>query len=274
MLKKYFSYFSMLMISFSLISQSGCSLFSTSNTFNLDDDKTLGEQVKGEIAKDPTKYPILDENKYPQAYQHIRRITNNILESGQVKYKSEFKWEVRIIHDDKTLNAFCTPGGYIYVFTGLIKFLESEDQIAGVMGHEIAHADYRHSTKQMTASQKTGLIAGLVAFVTYVFTGYDVSDLTGLAGTFLTLNYSREDETEADLASVKYLYSTEYDARGAARFFEKIIASGQQGGPEFLSTHPDPGNRVQKITDEWKKYGGKEGQVFKERYALFIKSLP
>ena len=58
--------------------------------------------------------------------------------------------DLRIIHDDSTLNAFCTPGGYIYIYTGILKFLDSEDEFAGVLGHEIAHADLRHSTRQMT----------------------------------------------------------------------------------------------------------------------------
>ena len=63
---------------------------------------------------------------------------------------SDFDWELKIIHDDETLNAFCAPGGYIYVYTGLIKFLAHEDNLAGVIGHEIAHADLRHSTQQLT----------------------------------------------------------------------------------------------------------------------------
>jgi len=68
------------------------------------------------------------------------------------KHKDDFAWQVKIIDDPETLNAFATPGGYIYVYTGLIKFLDTEDQLAGVMGHEIAHADLRHSTRQMTSS--------------------------------------------------------------------------------------------------------------------------
>ena len=69
---------------------------------------------------------------------------------GKVDFKDEFDWRLRIIHDDSTLNAFCTPGGYIYIYTGILKFLDSEDEFAGVLAHEIGHADMRHSTRQMT----------------------------------------------------------------------------------------------------------------------------
>ncbi|NCX96935.1 MAG: peptidase M48, partial [Chitinophagia bacterium] len=116
------------------------------NAFTLAQDKELGMQVAAGIAADPKNYPILSESQYPASYAYIRKIRDNILNSGKVTNKSSFDWPVYIIKDDKTLNAFCTPGGYIFVYTGLIKFLDTEDDLAGVLGHEIAHADKRHSS--------------------------------------------------------------------------------------------------------------------------------
>lgn len=241
----------------------------------LSEDRKLGLQVVGEIDKNPSQYPVLSEAQYPKAYQHIRRITNTILNGGAVKNRNAFEWKVSIIYDDKTLNAFCTPGGYIYVYTGIIRYLDSEDQLAGVLGHEIGHADLRHSMLQQQSAQKTGLLAGLADLLGRIFLNTNLVGQAANAGaTLALLNYSREDETEADISSVHYLYNTEYDARGAARFFEKMTKSGGGGGPEFLSTHPDPGNRVQKITDEWKKMGGKVGQTFADRYKEVVASLP
>jgi len=86
--------------------------------FGINQQKELGKQVRDQILADPQNYPILPETQYPQAYRHIRRITQNILNSGKVELKNQFDWEVRIIRDDKTLNAFCTPGGYIFVLIG------------------------------------------------------------------------------------------------------------------------------------------------------------
>ena len=82
------------------------------------------------------------------------------------------------------------------------------------------------------------------------------------------------EEIESDLRSVEYLYPTAYDARGAAKFFEKIIASGGGSGPQFLSTHPNPDNRVESINAHWEALGVKVGNTFDARYELFQKSLP
>jgi predicted Zn-dependent protease len=203
----------------------------------LSNDVEIGRQVSSQIEKDPS-VKILSETKYPKAYEYLRNITQNIVQSGQVKNANNFPWVVKIIHDDKTLNAFCTPGGFIYVYTGLIKFLDSEDHLAGVMGHEIAHADQRHSTKQMIENQGIQMISQMVL-------GKNQNAIINIAKNLLALKFSRTDETEADKASVNYLCSTIYQADGAAGFFEKLLKRGEKNGvPTFLSTHPSPENRV------------------------------
>jgi len=239
----------------------------TYNLFSLQDDKEFGAQVAAEIESDLATYPILDSASNSEAYGHLERITNNVLNSGKLNYRDEFLWRTRIIHDDSVLNAFCTPGGYIYVYTGLIKFLDSEDQLAGVMGHEIAHADERHSTEALTKQYGTEVLFS-------VLFGSEPGVLAQIAKGMISLQYSRANESESDQRSVEYLYETEYDARGAARFFEKIIAAGGGGGPEFLSTHPNPDNRVEDILAHWTNLGGKEGGTFESRYEDFKKSLP
>ncbi|MBO6517747.1 MAG: M48 family metalloprotease [Bacteroidia bacterium] len=239
----------------------------TINLFTLQDDIDFGAQVAAEIESDPATYPILDSASYPEAYGHLRRITDTLLNSGKVRYRDDFVWQTKIIHDDSILNAFCTPGGYIYVYTGIIKFLDSEDELAGVMGHEIAHADERHSTEALTKQYGTDVLFAILF-------GNDQGTLTQIAKGMLGLSYSRANESEADMRSVDYLYPTQYDARGAARFFEKIVDAGGGSGPEFLSTHPNPENRVEAITTYWEDKGGKTGEKFESRYNDFKKSLP
>jgi predicted Zn-dependent protease len=239
----------------------------TINLFSIEDDKAFGAQVAAEIESDPAGFPILDSAKFPQAYAHLHRMTDNVLNSGKVKFKDDFLWQVKIIEDDTILNAFCTPGGYIYVYTGLIKFLDSEDQLAGVMGHEIAHADERHSTEALTKQYGTDVLFAILF-------GQNQGTLAQIAKGMIGLNYSRANETQSDMRSVEYLYETEYDARGAARFFEKLIALGATSGPEFLSTHPNPDNRVEAITNRWTELGAKVGGTFESRYQDFKNSLP
>jgi beta-barrel assembly-enhancing protease len=210
------------------------------NLFSIEDDKALGLQVSKQIESDPAKFPLLPENGNEEVYRYVRGLTNKLLGSGKVAHAKDFNWKVQIIKDDKTLNAFAVPGGHLYVYTGLIKYLDSEDQLAGVMGHEIAHAAQRHSTQQMTK------LYGLDALRQLVLGNKDPGLVEQLALGLASLKFSRKHESEADDFSVQYLCASNLNAAGAAGFFKKIKdKSGTP--PEFLSTHPDPGNRVKDI---------------------------
>lgn len=217
------------------------------NLFSVSQDIELGKQVSAEINSNPDEFPILPERGNEQVYRYIRNITERILNSGKVEHRDEFAWEVKIIDDPETLNAFATPGGYIYVYTGLIKFLDSEDELAGVMGHEIAHAAKRHSTQQMTK------VYGLQMLISVVTGQSDPGAIQQMALGLASLKFGRNHESEADEYSVIYLCGTDYNASGAAGFFRKM--EGEARTPEFLSTHPNPGNRVEDIDNKSKELG-------------------
>ncbi|UZR99244.1 M48 family metalloprotease [Chondrinema litorale] len=212
------------------------------NFFSVEQDKEFGEQVKTEI-ESSGEYNLMSRSAYPEAYSHLDRITNTILNSGEVQHLDNFNWEVFLIDED-VLNAFATPGGKLYVYTGLIKYLETEDQLAGVMGHEIAHSDKRHSTDALTRQYGFQLLLEIIL-------GENQQLLKDIAGSLASLQYSRKNESEADETSVEYLGNTIYNCAGAAGFFEKMIEEGSTGGtPEFLSTHPNPDNRVEAIYEK------------------------
>lgn len=238
------------------------------NIFTVEDDMQLGLQMEQEIQGNPAEYPVLPKNQYPQIYQFVEGVRDSILGTGLLKYNADFEWAVHVIKDDSVLNAFCTPGGYIYFYTGIMKYLDNEAQFAGVMGHEMAHADHRHSTQQMTKAYGLQVLLSVVLGENPNLLAQMAADLA--AGVSM-LAFSRNDEYESDEYSVKYLYETSYDARGVAGFFEKI---GESPVPEFLSTHPDPGNRVEKIYEIWEGLGGKTGQEYAERFQQFKNSLP
>lgn len=216
---------------------------------DVSEDVKMGQQTASEISSKPSEFPILPERGNEQVYSYVRGITSKILNSGSVTHAKDFPWEVKIINDSKTLNAFCTPGGYIYVYTGLIKYLDTEDQLAGVMGHEIAHADKRHSMRQLYQSYGVQIIAAIGAGVATQgkseSTQKTAMTAAQMASAVVGLRFSREHETEADNMSVNYLCGTEYNPAGAAGFFKKI--GNANTPPEFLSTHPNPTNRVQNI---------------------------
>ncbi|WP_300659905.1 M48 family metalloprotease [Fluviicola sp.] len=236
------------------------------NLFPVEQDKQLGAQVAAEIDGNPKEYPLLDSASNKEIYQYLYKIRNTILNSGQVKHKDNFAWRLRIIHDDSTLNAFCTPGGYIYVYTGILKYLDNEAQLAGVLGHEIAHADFRHSTRQMTQMYGVEALLAIVAG--------NRQQLSQITAGLIGLKFSRNHETEADKGSVTYLCPTVYQADGGAGFFEKINASGGSRTPEFLSTHPNPENRIEAFRNYKIELACQGVNDFTTEYKRMIAKLP
>ncbi|WP_324670688.1 M48 family metalloprotease [Hymenobacter sp. GOD-10R] len=219
--------------------------------FSIEDDKALGNQVAAQT--DSTyraKGQLLDRNsKNARAYQLLDGVVNRVLNSGQITYRTQFPWDVKIIKDDATQNAFATPGGHIYVFSGLIKYLDQEDQLAGVIGHEIAHADRRHSIKSL--QKQYG-----VSFLLSIALGKNPGQLAQIAAGLGQLKFSRDYEREADSYSVAYLKATNYySCDGTAGFFIKAEKAGQSNPPEFLSTHPNPGSRIANIQAKAKQLG-------------------
>lgn len=250
------------------IGGSSCTKGTGLNIFTIQDDIDLGKQVQQQIASDPATYPILPEAQYQGVYNYVYNVRDKILNSGKVTYKSEFAWSVKVIENDSILNAFCVSGGYIYVYTGLLKYLDSEDELAGVLGHEMAHADRRHTTEQMTKQYGIETLLNVVL-------GSDSNTLAQIGASLLTLKFSRDDESEADKYSVIYLCPTDYNSAGAAGFFEKLIAQQQAGNtPQFLSDHPSPDNRVQAINNEKTTEGCTGTATYDSQYASFKAMLP
>jgi predicted Zn-dependent protease len=236
------------------------------NLFTIEQDRALGAQVAAEIEANPTQYPVMDSIQNKELYAYLYKVRDNILNSGKVKHKAEFPWRIRVIHDDSTLNAFCTPGGYIYVYTGILKYLDNEAQLAGVLGHEIAHADFRHSTRQMTKIYGVQTLIGILAG--------DRKMLAQITTGIVGLKFSREHESEADKGSVTFLCPTVYQADAGAGFFEKITAAGGSKVPEFLSTHPNPEGRIEAFKNYKIELGCQGVTLFETEYRTMLTKLP
>lgn len=241
------------------------------NIFSIEDDKQLGLQVSEEIAQNPSEFPILSETENAEAYQYLNNILDRILASDDIAYKDEFAWKIHIIDQD-VLNAFAVPGGYIYVYTGLIKYLDKEDDLAGVLAHEIAHIDQRHSTQQLQT--KYGL--EMLLSVALGKNPGQLKQIAGaLAGNLASLSFSRKHEEEADKFSVYYLEETSYQCNGAFTFFQKLIDSDQAGQtPTFLSTHPDPAERIEDINKTAQELGCNTIPYDPPSYHSFKEMLP
>jgi predicted Zn-dependent protease len=246
------------------------------NLFPDSKDIGLGKQIDEEIRRDPKEYPLLADHRDMREY--LESVGKRILESPAIRKKGLYAYTFEIIHDDSTINAFCTPGGYIYVYTGLLKFLDNEATLAGVLGHEIAHAERRHATLRMSSS------LGIQALLSLAL-GESPSQMAQVSGNLfaglgLLLN-SRSDETEADTYSMRYLQSTPYYP-GAIRYFFDKVSSGSGGGSgssfqKLLSTHPLPQDRITHVESLLKELGNPratEENLFSARYEELKNRLP
>ncbi len=244
------------------------------NLFSVSYDAQLGKDISKEIDANRAEYPLLND---ASVRSYVQQMVNQITRSPAVKYRGTFAYDVKVIHDDQTYNAFCTPGGYIYVYTGLMKYLDDEASLAGVLGHEIAHAEHRHSTERMTKA------LGYQVLLNFIL-GEDPGQAEQIAGNLFSglalLHHSREDESEADASSFKYLQSTKWYPGGAMFFFRKIQADqGRSGGTleRLLSTHPLPQDRVdafQKMIDNANIGKPTESNLFSKRYKDLVNRIP
>ena len=177
----------------------------------------------------------------------VKRITDRLITQAGNMYapSREWKWSVAVL-DEPALNAWCMPGGKMAIYTGVVhKLALTDDEIAQIMGHEIAHALLGHGRERMSraiAMQGGVLLGSIVA-------GQDLSALTPVADIALTLPNSRTGETEADRYGIELAARAGYDPRAAVRLWEKMSAASGNGPPQFLSTHPSPDNRIQVLNE-------------------------
>jgi predicted Zn-dependent protease len=175
----------------------------------------------------------------------VKRITDRLIAQAGNMYppSREWKWSVAVI-DEPTINAWCMPGGKMAIYTGIIEKLKlTDDEIAQIMGHEIAHALLGHGREQMSRAiaMQGGMTLGSIVV------GHDLSGLAPVADIAVTLPHSRASESEADRYGVELAARAGYDPRTAVRLWEKMSAAGNGGPPQFLSTHPSPDNRIQAL---------------------------
>jgi predicted Zn-dependent protease len=160
----------------------------------------------------------------------------------------------------------------MYFYTGIIKFLDNEAQFAGVMAHEMAHCDRRHSTDNMTKQYGFSM---MMAMLLGNNPGQLAQIAAGMAQGLTSLAFSRQNEYEADEYAVRFLNETTYHPPALGDFFQKM--EGQKTAnytPTFLKTHPSPEDRLEKINETWVKLGSKQGQTYEARYQEFKNSLP
>lgn len=218
------------------------------NIFSDKDDVELGKEMDKEIKNDPKQFPMMVGHEDLKTY--VSDIGHYILDtSPKIKKKNIYPYNFQIINDT-IINAFCTPGGFVYVYTGLMKFIDNEATLAGIVAHEIAHAERRHVTQRLTAYYGVSV---LLSFILGGNPGFLEELAANLFVGLAFLKNSRDDEAEADYYSIQYLQSTKYYPGAITFFFDKIKEEQKKKGQNpgdldrLLSTHPLPDDRIQSV---------------------------
>lgn len=190
----------------------------------------------------------LDENAQDQAI--VDEIGNRIVQSSPAA-SSPYQFEFHLLDDDQTINAFALPGGQIFITRALYDKLQTEGELAGVLGHEIGHVIARHSAEHIAKAKLTEGLTGAAVIAAYDPenpSSASRAQIAVLIGQLITLRYGREDELESDYLGVCFINDSGYDPNELVRVME-VLASASTGNrpPEFFSTHPNPENRVQRI---------------------------
>lgn len=185
----------------------------------------------------------------PAVTGRIERITRELVKQAQLMrpVTRNWEWEVKVIDDDEQVNAWCMAGGKMAIYTGLLKKIKpSDDELAQVMGHEISHALANHTAEKMSIAMATSLGVGVLS------ASSDRPELTSAAGAVaatlaVQLPNSRTAESEADRIGIELAAKAGYDPRAAVTMWQKMGQLSGNGPPEFLSTHPSPGNRLETL---------------------------
>jgi len=215
----------------------------------------LGLKAMGEVYQ---QMPVLpDSSPVTQYVQQLGKKLERVI-------PQQYTWPYQFhVIEQKEINAFALPGGPIFINVGTITAADNEAELAGVMAHEMSHVYMQHSAKQMKQNLGPSILAGLGQIAGQVFGGIGgaIASMGGqIAGGMWSMKYSRGDEAQADAVGAIIMWKAGYNPKAMAEFFQKLEKEGGAGGPQFLSDHPNPGNRVQAVDEEIKDWPSKPYQ--------------
>jgi metalloendopeptidase OMA1, mitochondrial len=237
----------------------------------------LGAQAYSQVKTDPK----LKQSQDPREIEPVKRVAARIIEAAKrskyAEMAQQFQWEVIVIKDDKTMNAFALPGGKIAVYTGIFPVARTEAGLAAVLGHEVVHALARHGAERMSQGQLTNAalqVAGAAAGVAGgggMMSQAAMAALGAGAQVGVLLPFSRKHESEADYIGILLAADAGYDPRESVSLWERMAQLSQGGGPsEFLSTHPSNETRI----DQLKEWMPEAMGIYQSRKPMPVSALP
>ena len=213
------------------------------NFYSLEREIALGKQLAQEVERSAK---LVDD---PIVVDYVNKVGQNLVRNSDARVP----FTIKVIDSDQ-INAFALPGGFFYVYSGLILHADEESELAGVMGHEIAHVCARHGTRNATKMELTQLaMIPAMIFIPYTWAGYAMYEGMQFAIPLSYLKFSRDAERQADFLGLQYMYKAGYDPNSYITFFEKIQAEERRKPgsiPKVFADHPPTTERIRNIQEE------------------------
>ncbi len=234
-----------------------CKYYSNSQFNEITGEKQhIGITPDQEIALGLESTPLMIEefgglHPDPEGQKMVKEIGQRIVQNSDAK-KTPYQYDFHLLADPDIVNAFALPGGQVFITTALITQFESEDQLAGVLGHEIGHVVARHGAERIAKMELTQGLTGAAVIATG---DYSTAQAAQLLANVVHMSYGRDQELESDDLGVRFMTQSGFNPEALISVMDILEkASGGQKQPEFMSTHPSPANRIQKIKEAIEKY--------------------
>ena len=244
---------------------------------SVSDEMKMGAQAYDQVKSDPKMKTSQD----PSEIEPVKRVAARIVEAAKrskyAEMAQQFQWEVTVIKDDQTANAFALPGGKMAVYTGIFPMAKTEAGLAAVMGHEVVHALARHGAERMSQGQATSIGVQVLGTAAGVGTGSAALGQATMAAlgvgaqVGMLLPFSRKHESEADYIGILLAADAGYDPRESVALWERMGQMSEGGAPaEFMSTHPSHETRI----DQLKKWMPEAMAIYQSKPSVPAGELP
>lgn len=244
---------------------------------SVSDEMKMGAQAYDQVKSDPKMKTSQD----PREIEPVKRVAARIVEAAKrskyAEMAQQFQWEVTVIKDDQTANAFALPGGKMAVYTGIFPMAKTEAGLAAVMGHEVVHALARHGAERMSQGQATSIGVQVLGTAAGVGTGSAALGQATMAAlgvgaqVGMLLPFSRKHESEADYIGILLAADAGYDPRESVALWERMGQMSEGGAPaEFMSTHPSHETRI----DQLKKWMPEAMAIYQSKPSVPAGELP
>ncbi|HEU4504352.1 MAG TPA: M48 family metallopeptidase [Nitrospira sp.] len=244
---------------------------------SVSEEMKMGAQAYDQVKSDPK----MKTSQYPREIEPVKRVAARIVEAAKrskyAEMAQQFEWEVAVIKDDQTANAFALPGGKMAVYTGIFPMAKTEAGLAAVMGHEVVHALARHGAERMSQGQATSIGVQVLGTAAGVGTGSAALGQATMAAlgvgaqVGMLLPFSRKHESEADYIGILLAADAGYDPRESVALWERMGQMSGGGAPaEFMSTHPSHETRI----DQLKKWMPEAMAIYQSKPSVPAAELP